>query len=100
MASSLDSFSKNLNEFPICCNNGLQNRHLKKGIYPYDYMDSFNIFNETENPPKEAYFSILNNQEITNEDYEHSQLIWKEDKIKNLGEYHDLYLKIDVLFGA
>ena len=100
MASSLDSLSKNLSEFPICRNNGLQDRHLRKGIYPYDYMDSFNKFNETENPSKEAYYSILNNQEITDEDYEHSKLIWKEDNIKNLGEYHDLYLKIDVLLLA
>ena len=47
MASSLDSLSKNLSEFPICKFNGLQDRHLKKGIYPYDYMDSFNKFDET-----------------------------------------------------
>ena len=100
MASSLDSLSKNLTEFPICKSNGLQDRHLRNGIYPYDYMDSFNKFDETENPPKEAYYSILNDQEITDEDYEHSKLIWKEDNIKNLGEYHDLYLKIDVLLLA
>ena len=100
MASSLDSLSKNLSDFPICHNNGLQDRHLRKGIYPYDYMDSFNRFEEIENPPKEAYYSILNDQEITDEDYEHSIKIWKEDKIKNLGEYHDLYLKIDVLLLA
>ena len=100
MSSSLDSLSKNLSEFPICCNNGLQDRQLKKGIYPYDYMDSFNKFNQTENPLKEAYYSTLNNQEITDQDYEHSQLIWKEDKIKNLGEYHNLYLKIVVLLSA
>ena len=101
MASSLDSLSKNLSEFPICRNiGGLQDRHLRKGIYPYDYMDSFNRFEETENPPKEAYYSILNDQEISDEDYEHSIKIWKEDKIKNLGEYHDLYLKIDVLLLA
>ena len=100
MASSLDSLSKNLSEFPICRNNGLQDRHLRKGIYPYDYMDSFNRFEETENPPKQAYYSILNDQEITDEDYEHSIKIWKEDQIKNLGEYHDLYLKIDVLLLA
>ena len=101
MASSLDSLSKNLNDFPICRNiGGLEDRHLRKGIYPYDYMDSFNRFEETENPPKEAYYSILNDQEITDEDYEHSIKIWKEDKIKNLGEYHDLYLKIDVLLLA
>ena len=100
MASSLDSLSKNLSDFPICYNNGLQDRHLRKGIYPYDYMDSFNRFEEIENPPKEAYYSILNDQEITDEDYEHSIKIWKEDKIKNLGEYHDLYLKIDVLLLA
>ena len=100
MASSLDSLSKNLSDFPICRNNGLQDRHLRKGIYPYDYMDSFNRFEETENPPKEGYYSILNDQEITDEDYEHSIKIWKEDNIKNLGEYHDLYIKIDVLFLA
>ena len=100
MSSSLDSLSRNLIEFPICKSNGLQDRHLKKGIYPYDYMDSFNKFEETENPPKEEYYSISNNQEITDEDYEHSQLVWKEDKIENLGEYHDLYLKIDVLLLA
>ena len=100
MASSLFCLSKNLNEFPICRNNGLQDRHLRKGIYPYDYMDSFNRFEETENPSKHAYYSILNNQEITDEDYEHSIKIWKEDNIKNLGEYHDLYLKIDVLLLA
>ena len=100
MSSSLDSLSKNLTEFPICKSNGLEDRHFRKGIYPYDYMDSFNKFEETENPPKEAYYSILNNQEITNEDYKHSKLIWKEDKIKNMGEYHDLYLKIDVLLLA
>ena len=100
MASSLDSLSKNLSEFPICRNNGLQDRHLRNGIYPYEYMDSFNRFEETENPPKQAYYSILNDQEITDEDYEHSIKIWKEDQIKNLGEYHDLYLKIDVLLLA
>ena len=60
-------------------------------------MDSFNRFEETKNPPKDVYYSILNDQEITDEDYEHSIKIWKEDHIKNLGEYHDLYLKIDVL---
>ena len=100
MASSLDSLSKNLSDFPICRNNGLQDRHLRKGIYPYDNMDSSNRFEETENPPKEVYYSILNDQEITDEDYEHSIKIWKEDNIKNLGEYHDLYLKIDVLLLA
>ena len=63
-------------------------------------MDSFNRFEETENPPKQAYYSILNDQEITDEDYEHSIKIWEEDQIKNLGEYHDLYLKIDVLLLA
>ena len=63
-------------------------------------MDSFNKFNEIENPPKEAYNSIVNNQEVTDQDYEHSQLIWKKENIKSLGEYHDLYLKFDVLLLA
>ncbi|KAL9988938.1 hypothetical protein ACROYT_G003434 [Oculina patagonica] len=71
----------------------------RKGIYPYDYMDSFDKFNE-KLPKKEDFYSILNDEHISNDDYKHAQNVWKTFKIKNMGEYHDLYLKSDVLLLA
>ena len=68
-----------------------------KGIYPYDYMNDFNKFNETELPSKKEFYSQLVEEDITDEDYERATHIWKHFNIKNLGEYHDLYLKTDVL---
>ena len=72
----------------------------RKGIYPYDYMNSIKKFSEEKLPPKEKLFSKLNDCEVSDEDYNHAQRIWKEFGIKNLGEYHDLYLKSDVLLLA
>ena len=72
----------------------------KKGIYPYDYMNGIEKFSEEKLPPKEAFYSKLNDCGVSDEDYERAQLIWKEFEIKNLGEYHDLYLKSDVLLLA
>ena len=71
----------------------------QKGIYPYDYMDSFEKFNE-KLPPKEDFYSIMNNEHITNKDYKHAQTVWKTFKLKTMGEYHDLYLKSDILLLA
>ena len=70
---------------------------LRKGVYPYEYMSSWDKFKETKLPPKEAFHSNLNMSEIRKYDYEHAQKVWKEFKLKNLGEYHDLYLKTDTL---
>ena len=68
----------------------------RKGVYPYDYMDSFEKFNSPL-PKKEEFFSILNNEHISNEDYEHAKNVWNTFNLKNMGEYHDLYLKSDIL---
>ena len=68
----------------------------RKGVYPYDFMDSFDKFNE-KLPPKEEFHSILNDENISNEDYQHAQTVWDEFKLNNMGEYHDLYLKSDIL---
>jgi hypothetical protein len=67
-----------------------------KGKLPYEYIDSDDRFNETELPPIEAFGGKLNGK-ITQEAYEHAQKIWKKFRCRNLGEYHDLYLKTDVL---
>ena len=72
----------------------------KKGVYPYDYMDSFSRFNENQLPKREEFYSILNDTDISEDDYNHAQDVWNAFKIRNLGEYHDLYLKTDVLLLA
>ena len=69
----------------------------EKGVYPYDYMNSFDIFNDEHLPSKEQFYSRLTEEDITNDDYNKAKQIWKHFDIKNMGEYHDLYLKTDVL---
>ena len=71
----------------------------RKGVYPYDYMDSFEKFNSPL-PKKEEFFSILNNKHILDEDYEHAKDVWNTFSLKNMGEYHDLYLQSDILLLA
>ncbi|XP_068703881.1 uncharacterized protein [Montipora foliosa] len=71
----------------------------KKGVYPYDFMDSFEKFNE-KLPPKEEFYSILNDEHISGDQYKHAQNVWNTFDLKNMGEYHDLYLKSDILLLA
>ena len=68
---------------------------LRKGVYPYEYMDSGEIFDDTSLPDKEAFHSELNLEDITDKDYEHAQKAWEY-----LGEYHDLYVQSDTLLLA
>ncbi|KAK4885204.1 hypothetical protein RN001_001475 [Aquatica leii] len=73
----------------------------KKGIYPYDYTDSYSkLASTTKLPAKEHFFNSLTNKDISDGDYNHAQTVWNEFNIKNLGEYSDLYLKSDVLILA
>ena len=69
----------------------------EKGVYPFDYMNSFNEFNDEHLPSKEQFFSRLTEEDITNDDYNKAKQIWKHFGIKSMGDYHDLYLKTDVL---
>ena len=68
----------------------------EKGVYPYDYMTDVSKFDETALPSKQAFYSYLYEEDITDEDYRRAQRIWEHFNIKNLGEYHDLYLMTDV----
>ena len=61
----------------------------KKGVYPYDFMDSFEKFNE-KLPSKEEFYSILNDEDITDDQYKHAQNVWNTFNLKNMGEYHDI----------
>ena len=65
---------------------------LRKGVYPYDYMDDFSRFKETELPAKEAFYNKLHGDTITDEDYEHAQSVWQAFKCKTMFQYHQLYL--------
>ena len=68
----------------------------EKGVYPYDYMTDVSKFDETALPSKQAFYSYLYEEDITDEDYRRAQRIWEHFNIKNIGEYHDLYLMTDV----
>ena len=57
---------------------------LRKGVYPYEYMDSWEKFNETSLPDKEAFYSKLNKEGITDEDCAHAQKVWKVFEIGDL----------------
>ena len=60
-------------------------------------MDSWERFNETSLPDKKAFYSELNFEDINDKDYEHTQKVWQVFEIKNLGEYHNLYVQSDIL---
>ena len=63
-------------------------------------MDDWEKFNETLLPEKEDFYSHLNMEDITDGDCAHVKRVWKDFKIKNLGEYHDLYVPSDALLLA
>ena len=106
MSSSLDSLVNNLarggSEFFGFeeYNENQYKLFTKKGIYPYEYMNDWDKFKETKLPPRKAFYSKLNMSGVGNEDYEHANRVWKEFGLKELGEYHDLYLKTDVILLA
>ena len=63
-------------------------------------MDSWKKFSEKSLANKESFYSELNKEDITYKDYAHAQKMWEVSEIKNLGEYHDLYVKIDAFLLA
>ena len=69
-------------------------------MYLYDNIDTTTKFNETELPPKEEFYSKLNDSDISHEDNKNAKKVWKEFKMKTMGDYHDLYLTTDVLLLA
>ena len=73
---------------------------LRKGVYPYEYMDSWKRFDKTSLPDKKCFHSELNLEGITDKDYNHAQKIWEVLKINNLGEYHNLYVQCNTLLLA
>ena len=84
------------------CNNGLNKfiLLLRKGVYPYEYMDNWERFNETSLPSKESFYSNLNMEDIDDIDYKHGNNVFNKFKLNNLGDYRDLYVQSDTLLLA
>ena len=70
---------------------------VRKGVYSYEYMDSWERFNETSLSNKKDFYSNLNMENINDRDYKHGNNVFKSFKLENLGDYHDLYVKNDTL---
>ena len=91
-ANTYEFCNGNLNKFILL---------LRKGVYPYEYMDNWERFNETSLPDKESFYSNLNIFIVTDDiDYRHGNNVFKRFKLKNLGEYHDLYVQSNTLLLA
>lgn len=75
----------------------------RKGVFPYEHIKSFDNYDETELPPKDAFSISYDGQTrepISDEDYEHAKEVYRRARCRNLGAYNDLYLKTDVLILA
>ncbi len=107
MRGSLDKLVKTLgkDQFGILTDQMMvENESLnllkQKGIFPYDYMTNFSKLSATRLPPKEAFHNQLKDENISDEDYEHAKKVWNSFNCKTMRDYHDLYLKTDVLLLA
>ena len=72
----------------------------RKGVFPYDYVSDITKFNETCLPPIEEFYSKLNDEYITEDEYKHARNVWNTFNCKTIRDYHNLYLKSDVLLLA
>ena len=109
MSSSLSKLAENLsegihnNKCLDCFRNNDLNKFillLRKGVYPYEYMDNWERFNETSLPSKESFYSNFIMEDIDDIDYRHGNNVFNNFKLNNLGDYHDLYVQSDTLLLA
>ena len=73
---------------------------LRKGVYPYEYVDNWERFSEISLPSKKDFYSNLNTEDISDIDYRRANNVFKRLKLENLGDYNDLYMKSDTLLLA
>lgn len=104
LPASLDSLAKSLKtsdcEYLIA--KAVFNEHqlpymLRKGVFCYDYMDSFEKYNETCLPSKDKFYNSLNNQEISDEEYLYAQQVFRGFECKNLGDFSNTYMIQDTV---
>lgn len=103
LSSSLDMLSKSLADEDFChLLNEFKDKEKfqlikQKGLYPYDYVDSWSKFSLKQIPSKKHFYNSLTSEHISEEEYSRAKKIWDVFNIRSLGEYTDLYLKSDVL---
>ena len=101
LQTSLANLVSNLspNDFLSTKNVFKRNTELltRKRVYPYDYVSTLNKLSETQLPPKEEFYSKLNDEDISDDDYQHAIRVWNTFECKTIRDYHNLYLKSDVL---
>ena len=99
LQENLSNIAKSINakDFKILGKCFNINIFRKKGIYPYEHITSLDVFNETELPPIEAFYSTLYIENITKDEYGQVQNIWRTFKCITLFDNHNIYLKVDVL---
>ena len=73
---------------------------MRKGVYPYKYMDDWEKIIGTLLPEKEDFHSHLNMEDITHADYSHAKRVCKEFNIRNSEDYHGLYVQRNTLLLA
>ncbi|KAL4104971.1 hypothetical protein QTP88_020246 [Uroleucon formosanum] len=72
----------------------------RKGVYPYEYTDSWSKLSEMRLPARDEFYSALTETHVDKDDYVQAELVWNHFDCHTLGDYSDLYLKIDVLLSA
>ena len=104
LASSLDALARSLKPEDKRISREMLGEHFEllqqKGVYPYSYVTGHDVFRERELPPIEKFKSDLTEMSISPEDYARAQRVWRELGCTNFGQYHDAYLKVDVLMLA
>ena len=108
LPTSLDKLSSYLEDHPIFNKEFAKDQYTseqiqllkRKGVYPYDFTSSLESLRMVKLPPIEQFYSFLNEQNISTEDYAHAQTVWDAFQIQDLGQYSDIYLKTDVLLLA
>lgn len=106
MSSSLEKLASNLKSEQFCelrmnfPRDDDFNLLIRKGVYPYEYMTSFECLKITSLPTRDKFFNSLMDKDITENDFNHANAVWNHFNCKNMGDYSDLYLKTDVLLLA
>ena len=105
MSFSVNKLVKNLGEGDfVNMKKYFNGEHLqllkRKGVYPYEWLDSVERLNETQLPSKDAFYSKLSGKGISEEDYKHAQKVWNTFNMETMRDYHNLYNKTDVLLLA
>ena len=105
MNSTLDSLIKNLSDhdfqyLPEEFSGEFLRLVKQKGVYPYEYMNSFKKLSENKLPERSKFFSSLKDECISEKDYLKANNIWNVFKMNTMGDSHNFYLKTDVLLLA